>query len=227
MSPRIFDTVSLMSGGFPAEFGNRFGGILDVTTRSGRSLDGSGTATLGFGTVENRDGSADYGGSADRWGYYVYGGAFHSRLSGLPTGVDAAQFSSAGLAGPEVNGEPLMTATSIDDADIRQLARQLCELFGSAPGTDLNDWLQAKLGLCGACKDPGISEASLFPLGEWLFAQGTRVNLLLNGIEEIEGLARDDTDEPVTIWHPWRSPSATTRSRVRHVGAPSRRRADS
>lgn len=78
LSPQIFDTVNLMSGGFPAEFGNRFGGILDVTTRSGRSLDGHGSATLGFGTIESRDGSADYGGSAGRWGYYVFGGSQHA-----------------------------------------------------------------------------------------------------------------------------------------------------
>ena len=77
-SPHIFQTVNMMTGGFPAEFGNRFGGILDVTTRSGRSLDGHGSATVGFGTVESRDGAVDFGGSAGHWGYYVYGGTFHS-----------------------------------------------------------------------------------------------------------------------------------------------------
>ena len=78
LSPQIFDTVNMMTGGFPAEFGNRFGGILDVTTQSGRTLSGRGSATLGFGTVESRDGAVDYGGSAGRWGYYVYGGTSHS-----------------------------------------------------------------------------------------------------------------------------------------------------
>ena len=77
-SPQIFETVSIMSGGFPAEFGNRYGGILDVTTRSGRALHGGGSATIGLGAVGSRDGAFDYGGSAGRWGYYVYGGAFHS-----------------------------------------------------------------------------------------------------------------------------------------------------
>ena len=77
-SPQIFETVSIMSGGFPAEFGNRYGGILDVTTRSGRALDGGGSATIGLGTVESRDGAFDYGGSAGRWGYYVYSGASNS-----------------------------------------------------------------------------------------------------------------------------------------------------
>ncbi len=78
LSPQIFETANLMTGGFPAEFGNRFGGILDVATRSGRSLGGRGSAMVGLGTVDSRDGAFDYGGSAGRWGYYVYGGALHS-----------------------------------------------------------------------------------------------------------------------------------------------------
>ncbi|MBI4263146.1 MAG: carboxypeptidase regulatory-like domain-containing protein [Acidobacteria bacterium] len=75
LSPRIFETVNLVAGGFPAEFGNRFGGILDVTTRSGRTLDGHGAAVMRAGSVGHRDGAVDYGNSAGRFGYYVYGGA--------------------------------------------------------------------------------------------------------------------------------------------------------
>jgi hypothetical protein len=77
-SPQIFETVNLITGGFPAEFGNRFGGILDLTTRSGRNLQGHGSATLHAGTVANNDGSVEYGGGAGRWGYYVFAGGFSS-----------------------------------------------------------------------------------------------------------------------------------------------------
>lgn len=107
-SPQIFETVNLTSGGFPAEFGNRFGGILDVTTRSGRSLDGRGSATLGLGTVESRDGAFDYGGSAGRWGYYVYGGTFHSERylnPPEPEELHASGRSARGLAQVDYQGD--------------------------------------------------------------------------------------------------------------------------
>ena len=32
ISPQIFETVDLMTGGFTPEYGNRFGGVLDITT---------------------------------------------------------------------------------------------------------------------------------------------------------------------------------------------------
>ncbi len=78
ISPQIFETVNLITGGFPAEFGNRFGGILDLTTRSGRNLQGRGSASLRAGTVANNDASVEYGGGAGHWGYYVFGGGFSS-----------------------------------------------------------------------------------------------------------------------------------------------------
>ncbi len=79
LSPQIFESANIITGGFPAEFGNRFGGVLDITTRSGRTLDGHGSATVGIGTVAQSDAALDYGGSISRWGYYVYAGGFESR----------------------------------------------------------------------------------------------------------------------------------------------------
>ncbi len=32
VSPQIFETVDLMTGGFTPEYGNRFGGVMDITT---------------------------------------------------------------------------------------------------------------------------------------------------------------------------------------------------
>ncbi|MGH9579896.1 MAG: TonB-dependent receptor, partial [Terriglobales bacterium] len=77
-SPQIMETVNVITGGFPAEFGNRFGGILDITTRSGQSLGGHGSASLRGGTVANHDGSVEYGGARGRWGYYGFAGGFSS-----------------------------------------------------------------------------------------------------------------------------------------------------
>ncbi len=86
LSPEIFQTVSIVTGGFPAEYGNRFGGVLDVTTRSGRDMHGHGSVSLGVGTVQNHDASAEYGGSNQRWGYYLFAGGFSSdRFLNPPT----------------------------------------------------------------------------------------------------------------------------------------------
>src|SRR5256885_4807166 len=62
VSPQIFETVDLMTGGFTPEYGNRFGGVLDVTTRSGADLAGHGDVNFRGATVDNYDLNADYGG---------------------------------------------------------------------------------------------------------------------------------------------------------------------
>jgi outer membrane receptor protein involved in Fe transport len=78
ISPAIFESVNVVTGGFPAEFGNRFGGVLDITTRSGRNMNGHGSVSLGGGTVLNNDASAEYGGSAGKFGFYVFAGGYTS-----------------------------------------------------------------------------------------------------------------------------------------------------
>ena len=121
-SPRIFDTVNMMTGGFPAEFGNRFGGILDVTTRSGRTLNGRGTATIGLGTVENRDGAVDYGGSAGKWGYYVQGGAFHSGRflnPPQPEELHASGRTSQGMVQVDYQGDSDLVKLFVSGGDSR------------------------------------------------------------------------------------------------------------
>ena len=86
LNPQIFESVNFITGGFPAEFGNRFGGILDITTRSGRTLDGHGSATLGMGTVLDHNAAVDFGGSVGRWGYYFYAsGSESGRFLNPPT----------------------------------------------------------------------------------------------------------------------------------------------
>ncbi len=107
MSPQIFDWVNVITGGFGAEYGNRFGGVLDITTRSGQSLGGHGSISASPGSVGQHDAAVDYGGSIERFGYYFYASGFtsdrflnppvareeHDRGNGART---AAQFDWAG-----------------------------------------------------------------------------------------------------------------------------------
>jgi len=78
LSPDMFETINMVSGIFPAEFGNRFGGALDVTTRSGFDLQGHGSVSIGGGTFNTNDATAEYGGTAGKFGYYFFGNGFTS-----------------------------------------------------------------------------------------------------------------------------------------------------
>ena len=78
VSPQIFETVDLMTGGFTPEYGNRFGGVLDVVTRSGASLEGHGDLNFRGASVGNYDLNADYGGQAGKIGYYLFVDGFRS-----------------------------------------------------------------------------------------------------------------------------------------------------
>ncbi len=104
VSPEIFQSVNIITGGFPAEFGNRFGGVLDVTTRSGRDIHGHGSISLGLGTVKNNDASAEYGGSLGKWGYYVFAGGFSSnRFLNPPTPYEIHDFGTGERVAAQVD----------------------------------------------------------------------------------------------------------------------------
>jgi len=78
VSPQIFETVDLMTGGFTPEYGNRFGGVLDIATRSGADLGGHGDVDFRGATLDNYDFNADYGGQVGRLGYYFFVDGFTS-----------------------------------------------------------------------------------------------------------------------------------------------------
>jgi hypothetical protein len=113
-SPQIFETVDLMTGGFTPEYGNRFGGVLDITTRSGADLGGHGDINFRGATVDNYDLNADYGGQAGRLGYFFFvdgftSAAFSIRLSRMNSSI------SARAHGPQsswTGGREIRTASS-------------------------------------------------------------------------------------------------------------------
>jgi outer membrane receptor protein involved in Fe transport len=73
LSPSIIDTANVMTGGFPAEYGNRFGGVLDLVTKSGWSMNGTGRVIAGGGGAGRASGSAEYGNHSSRFAYYLHG----------------------------------------------------------------------------------------------------------------------------------------------------------
>src|SRR2546427_5265682 len=78
MSPDIIESVNVMTGGFPAEYGNRFGGVLDIVTKSGFSMNSQGSLTLGAGNALRNNAAIDFGGHSERAAYFLYSSGFES-----------------------------------------------------------------------------------------------------------------------------------------------------
>jgi hypothetical protein len=78
LSPYVIDTANVMTGGFSAEYGNRFGGVVDVVTKSGRRMQNSGSASFSIGEAGRRNAEGEFGGVRDRFSYYAFGSGFGS-----------------------------------------------------------------------------------------------------------------------------------------------------
>jgi outer membrane receptor protein involved in Fe transport len=78
VSPDVIETANVMTGAFPAEYGNRFGGVVDVATRSGLRMHDRGSATFSLGDDGRRQFSADAGGRRGLFGYFLSGAALAS-----------------------------------------------------------------------------------------------------------------------------------------------------
>ncbi|MBI3934764.1 MAG: TonB-dependent receptor [Acidobacteria bacterium] len=71
-------SMNVMTGGFSAEYGNRFGGVLDVVTKSGFTMNNNGSITLGLGTALRHNAGIEFGGHTERAAYYLNVGGFES-----------------------------------------------------------------------------------------------------------------------------------------------------
>jgi outer membrane receptor protein involved in Fe transport len=78
LSPEVIETANVMTGGFPAEYGNRFGGVIDIVTKSGQRMDHRGGITLSGGNAKRRRVSGELGGARGAFGYYMFGSLFES-----------------------------------------------------------------------------------------------------------------------------------------------------
>jgi outer membrane receptor protein involved in Fe transport len=64
-------SINVMTGGFSAEYGNRFGGVLDVVTKSGFTMGGNGKIVLGIGSALRHNVGVELGGHNERAAYYI------------------------------------------------------------------------------------------------------------------------------------------------------------
>ena len=88
LTPRIVQSVSLLTGALPAQYGLRTAAIVDITTKSGLFNDG-GSVSLYGGSHDTIQPSIEYGGSTGATNYFVSGQFTHNRL-----GIESVDGSS-------------------------------------------------------------------------------------------------------------------------------------
>src|SRR6202050_5395234 len=72
LSPRLISSLSLITGALPAEYGLRTAGVIDLTTNGGLLQPGGEVSVYG-GSHSTLQPSAEYGGSAGNFSYYLTG----------------------------------------------------------------------------------------------------------------------------------------------------------
>jgi len=70
LDTRLIDSVTLIDGSLPAQFGFHTAGIVDVITKSGASLDHNDISMYG-GSFDTAEPSAEFGGTAGKWDYFT------------------------------------------------------------------------------------------------------------------------------------------------------------
>ena len=78
LPPDVIDSANVMTGGFPAEYGNRFGGVIDIVTKSGLRRSNDGSLTVSGGGAGRGAVAGEFGGNRTSVGYYVFGSVFES-----------------------------------------------------------------------------------------------------------------------------------------------------
>jgi len=128
ISPDVIDVANVMTGGFPAEYGNRFGGVVDIVTKSGLRMDHSGGATVNGGQAGRRSVSGEYGGHQPRIGYYAFGSMFASDRFLSPPAPEAIHDHARGGHGfVQIDGNlgsaGLLRATVMDDGSTFEIPK--------------------------------------------------------------------------------------------------------
>jgi outer membrane receptor protein involved in Fe transport len=79
LDPRFIDSMQLITGSLPAQYGFRTAGVVDIQTKSG-AFDNGGTAEIYGGSYDTIRPSFEYGGSDGKLNYFVDGSYDHNAL---------------------------------------------------------------------------------------------------------------------------------------------------
>ncbi len=79
LDPRFINSLQLITGSLPAQYGFRTAGVVDIQTKSG-AFENGGEAEMFGGSYETLRPSFEYGGSSGKFNYFVDGSYEHSAL---------------------------------------------------------------------------------------------------------------------------------------------------
>jgi hypothetical protein len=71
IDPRTSSQVEVITGGIAAEFGDKLGAVVNLTTKSGLNMPISGSLSGGFGSLETGDMAATFGGHEGKFGWFT------------------------------------------------------------------------------------------------------------------------------------------------------------
>jgi outer membrane receptor protein involved in Fe transport len=78
LDPRFIDSMQLITGSLPAQYGFRTAGVIDIQTKSG--FENGGDAEIYGGSFDTVRPSFDIGGTQGKWNYFVDGSYDHNGL---------------------------------------------------------------------------------------------------------------------------------------------------
>src|SRR5208283_74558 len=100
LDPRFVDSMQLITGSLPAQYGFRTAGIVDIQTKSG-TFDSGGELGLNGGSYDSLRPSLEYGGSTKKLNWFVSGsyeqngfGVENPTSSTIPLHDNTSQFRS-------------------------------------------------------------------------------------------------------------------------------------
>ena len=79
LDPRFVDSMQLITGSLPAQYGFRTAGVIDIQTKTG-AFENGGTAELYGGSYDTVRPSFEYGGTQEKWNYFIDGSYDHNYL---------------------------------------------------------------------------------------------------------------------------------------------------
>jgi outer membrane receptor protein involved in Fe transport len=79
LDPRFVQSMQLITGSLPAQYGFRTAGVVDIQTKSG-VFENGGTVEMFGGSHDTVRPSFEYGGTQGKWSYYVDGSYEHNDL---------------------------------------------------------------------------------------------------------------------------------------------------